>query len=426
MSFDAPFVASRNVAVIGGGISGLASAYLLSKTAKVTLLEKDARLGGHARTIIAGKNGGQPVDTGFIVFNFVNYPHLTRFFKDLDVPIQRSNMSFGVSIDDGRLEYGLSSLSSLFAQKENLANPAFIAMVCDIIRFNAKAEQTQGGHNQSIGDLVTRMRLGKSFQDNYLIPICGAIWSTPSSEILDFPAEALINFLKNHALMSSSGQHQWWTVSGGSTEYVRRAKARLQEDGVEIKTNSRIATIKRDAFGATICFADGSKKTFDEVVFATHPDQALALLERPTDKESRTLGSIRFQDNRAVLHCDTAQMPANKACWSSWIYQADTTKPSAQVGVTYWMNQLQNIRADDPHFVSLNPTKDVDPSKIYDEKTFRHPIFDQAAAVAQTEIAAMQGQNKTWFAGAWMRNGFHEDGFASAVRIARQMQKEMV
>jgi predicted NAD/FAD-binding protein len=376
--------------------------------------------------VLAGKTGDQPVDTGFIVFNFVNYPHLTRFFRDLDVPIERSDMSFGATIDDGRVEYSLSSLSALFGDKRNALRPAFLKMVRDILRFNAEAEDASGTHGETIDELLSRLNLGREFRNNYLIPMCGAIWSTPAHEIMGFPASTLIGFLRNHALMSARGQHQWWTVSGGSREYIDRAEKSLIERNVSIKTGLPVRAVVRDEFGVNIQFYGGHTEYFDQVIFACHPDEALRLLSNPTQHERAALGAIRFQDNHMVLHADEGQMPRRKSCWSSWVYQADTDKAGASVGVTYWMNRLQNIPEDDPMFVSLNPIKPINSALIYDEKTFRHPVFDVPAIEAQSKIAEIQGQNNTWFTGAWLRNGFHEDGFASAVRVARQLERQFV
>ena len=224
MSFDAPFRPSRRIAIIGGGISGLAAAWLLSRRDAVTLYEAEPRLGGHARTVVAGKRGDQPVDTGFIVFNYANYPHLTRLFQDLDVPVAKSDMSFGASVDGGRIEYGLASLDALLAQRSNLARPGFLRMVRDIFRFNARAEDLAEDDSATIGELMADLNLGRWFRDYYLTPLSGAIWSTPPEQILSFPARALVQFFRNHALLSTHGQHQWLTVDGGSRGFLHLSK----------------------------------------------------------------------------------------------------------------------------------------------------------------------------------------------------------
>lgn len=422
MSFDLPQTRRQHVAIIGGGISGLASAYLLSPNHDVTLFEAAPRLGGHARTILAGQNGDQPVDTGFIVFNYVNYPHLTGMFRDLDVPVEKSNMTFGATIDDGAVEYALYSLNALFAQRSNIARPAFARMVRDILTFNARAEAVAKSDDVSIADLVRELNLGDWFQRYYLMPICGAIWSTPTEGIRDFPARTLVNFFRNHSLLERR-QHQWWTVSGGSIEYVRRLTAHLTNQGADLRPGTPVARVERDEVGVTVHSERGAER-FEEVIFACHPDQSLKLLAQPTAAETAALGDVRFQDNTVILHRDPAQMPRRRACWSSWVYKARAVDDRPEIGVTYWMNELQNIPETDPLFISLNPYSDIPDEMIYDHNTFRHPVFDGPALSAQKRLAQMQGDNHTWFAGAWMRHGFHEDGFASAVRVARKLQKQ--
>lgn len=421
MSFDALPVVPQRIAVIGGGISGLASAYLLAGQHEVTLFEAAPRLGGHARTIQAGITGQQPVDTGFIVFNYANYPHLTRMFKDLDVPVCKSDMSFGASINEGEVEYGLRNIKALLAQKRNVLRPSFVRMLRDVMRFNARAEALADNDDSTIADLMADLNLGDWFQRYYLMPLCGAIWSTPPSEIRSFPAKSLVQFFRNHALLSASGQHQWWTVDGGSIEYVTRLERHLTRTGVSLRKATPVSAVKRDGIAATV-FADGMEpERFDQVIFACHSDQALRLLANPTSEEQAVLGAMRFQDNQMILHRDVSQMPERRAVWSSWVYKADTRLPEPSIGVTYWMNRLQNIDESDPLFVSLNPATPVPDHMIYDQTNFRHPVFDLAALAAQQQLRQMQGQNQTWFAGAYTRHGFHEDGFASAVRVARDL-----
>lgn len=424
MSLDVvPPFRPRRIAIVGGGISGMAAAYLLAPQHAVTLFEAGPRLGGHARTVTAGLRGDQPVDTGFIVFNYANYPHLTRMFQTLDVPVVKSDMSFGASIDNGRVEYALRDLNGLVAQKRNLLRPGFLRMLRDILRFNARAEEFQMDDHATIGDLMEGMRLGDWFQRYYLVPLCGAIWSTPPSQIRDFPARAILQFFRNHALLSASGQHQWWTVQGGSVEYVRRLEHHLRGQGVGLHLNAPVETIRREP-GLVSIRAKGDWQHFDEVILACHSDQALRLLEAPSPDEIKALGSVRFQDNQMILHRDVAQMPRRRAVWSSWVYKAQTDRPEPAIGVTYWMNRLQNIPESDPLFVSLNPVTPVDERLIYDQTSFRHPVFDGPALQAQKDLNRFQGQNATWFAGAWTRHGFHEDGFASAVRVARLLDRQ--
>lgn len=410
----------KKLAIVGGGISGLSAAYYLSPDHDITLFEASPRLGGHARTVMAGRNGDQPVDTGFIVFNYVTYPFLTRLFRDLGVPVIKSEMSFGASIDNGRLEYGLGTIGALAAQKRNFLRPQFYKMIADIIRFGKHAEAAARDDDTTIGELVDMLRLGSSFRDHYLMPMCGAIWSTPVAEVDRFPAKSLVRFFRNHALLAGSGQHQWYTVKGGSIEYVRRLEAALVGRGCDIRAGTPVRQVERNAVGVTISAGAEGPEAFDEVILACHSDQALAILgQDATTAERAALGSIRYQPNTAVLHCDPGQMPRRRNCWSSWAYRSQ----EGNIGVTYWMNRLQNIPEDDPLFVTLNPSTEIPKDAIYDSVTFAHPVFDMAALQAQKDIRAMQGRNRTWFAGAYNRHGFHEDGIASAMRIVRQINR---
>ncbi len=422
MSLDTALPRPQRIAIVGGGISGMAAAYLLAPDNHVTLFEAGPKLGGHARTVLAGCNGDQPVDTGFIVFNYVNYPHLTRMFQALDVPVIKSDMSFGATINNGAVEYGLKDLTALIGQKSNLARPAFWGMVRDIMKFNAGAEAIAQSDDVTIGDLIREMGLGDWFCRYYLLPICGAIWSTPPEEIQEFPAKSLVQFFRNHALLSATGQHQWWTVDGGSIEYVKRLQAHLIANQVDLRVSADVQSVFRDSQGATIRCAGAAPEQFDQVIMACHSDDALRLLANPTPAETAALSDLRYQDNHMILHSDADQMPKRHACWSSWVYKAQAVDQRPEIGVTYWMNKLQNIPEDDPLFVSLNPVSEVKQSLIYDETTFRHPVFDRAALKAQKQIGAMQGNLNTWYAGAYLRHGFHEDGFASAVRVAKQLK----
>ena len=422
MPFELNATPVRRIAVIGGGISGLASAYLMSQRHRTTLFEAEPRLGGHARTIIAGKRGDQPVDTGFIVFNYTNYPHLTALFDKLDVPVATSNMSFGASFDDGRSEYSLSGLDEIFATRANLANPRHWRMIRDILHFNKKglsvAQQDPG---LTIGALMERLGTGAWFRDRYLLPFSGAIWSTPTQKILEFPAHAMMEFFRNHALLGYEGQHQWYTVQGGSVEYVRRLEAYLDRAGVNLRKGCPVQSVRRDAEGVLIRAHGMEEERFDEVIFATHSDVTLRLLADPTGHERSNLGAVRYQENDAILHCDTGVMPRRRKCWSSWVYRERSPADRARISLSYWMNSLQPIPQDDPMFVTLNANHPVRDDCIYDTYTFAHPVYDMAALQAQGAIRAANGTNRTWFCGAWMRNGFHEDGFASAVDIARAM-----
>jgi predicted NAD/FAD-binding protein len=420
MPFEQPAAAPKRIAVIGAGISGMGAAYHLADAHSVTLFEAEPRLGGHARTVVAGKRGDQPVDTGFIVFNRVNYPNLVKLFEALDVPVTESDMSFAASIGGGRIEYGLRSLQALFAQKRNLANPGFLRMVRDLMTFNARAESVATDSSVTLGELMDDMGMGRWFRDYYLTPISGAIWSTPKEEIMDFPAQALVRFFRNHHLMQTTGQHQWYTVQGGSIEYVTRLERALVSKGVEIRVAAPIETVKRSPIGVEIR-REGHWEVFDEVVFATHSDDSLAMLADPTPQESAALGAVRYQSNSAVLHADARAMPKRRVTWSSWNYTEREGHEGGPIDLTYWMNCLQPIPESDPLFVTLNSRAPIDDRLIYDTAEFRHPVYDLAALAAQGAVRAMNGQNKTWFCGAWMKNGFHEDGYASAIDVVEAM-----
>ncbi|WP_375258566.1 NAD(P)/FAD-dependent oxidoreductase [Citreimonas sp.] len=417
MPFEARGAAPRRIAVIGAGISGMGAAHLLGDDHHVTLYEAEPRLGGHARTRIAGKRGDQPVDTGFIVFNYANYPNLTALFDRLDVPVARSNMSFSASLRGGAVEYGLHSLAALFAQKRNAANPRFLRMVRDILHFNKHALDRSQDPTLSLGDFLDRMGTGEWFRDCYLLPLSGAIWSTPTEKILDFPAHALIRFFENHALMSTHGQHQWFTVQGGSVEYVRRLEAAMRAQGVTLRAGTPVEAVRRLPGGVEVR-ARGEWASFDDVIFATHSDDSLAMLADPTAEERATLGAVRYQPNRMVLHADASIMPRRKVVWASWNYTEAEAKSMNRIDLTYWMNCLQPIPKDDPMFVTLNSTRPIREELIYDETTLRHPVYDLPALEAQRVVAARNGTRNTWFCGAWMKNGFHEDGLASAVDVA--------
>ncbi|MGC1496125.1 MAG: FAD-dependent oxidoreductase [Sulfitobacter sp.] len=412
----------RKIAIIGAGISGMGAAHMLGADHHVTLFEAGAKLGGHARTVVAGKNGDQPVDTGFIVFNYANYPHLARLFAELDVPVVKSNMSFGASIDGGRFEYALTSINAIFAQRRNLLNPAFIGMLRDIFKFNKHALEIAKDKSLTIGEFLEVLGTGQYFRDYYLLPLSGAIWSTPIEKIMDFPAHAMISFFDNHALMNYSGQHQWYTVDGGSQQYVSRLETALRRKGVDIQLNSVVQAVRRTPTGVEVKAWGDDWAAFDDVIFATHSDDTLSMLTDASPQEQQALGAIKYQPNDITLHADTSIMPKRRATWASWVYTEDRDAKSDQIDLTYWMNSLQPIPQDDPHFVTLNTKRTIRQELIYDQVTLRHPVYDLGALAAQKEVTMFNGQQNTWFCGAWMRNGFHEDGLASAVDVVHGIQ----
>ena len=339
----------RKVAVIGAGISGMGAAHKLAHTHNVTLFEAGQRLGGHARTIIAGKNGDQPVDTGFIVFNYANYPHLAALFDELDVPVVKSNMSFGASIDGGRLEYALHGADAFFAQRKNALNPSFVRMLRDIFKFNKNALRVAEDPSLTIAEFLEVLGTGRYFRDYYLSPLSGAIWSTPTEKIMDFPAHAMVQFFENHALLNYSGQHQWYTVQDGSQSYVSRLEAAMLGNGVDIRLNAAVQGVRRNPMGVDVKTWGGEWEAFDEVVFATHSDDSLSHAFRrrsEVEQQTRCRLSIKYQPNDIGIACRHGHMmPKRRKVWSSpgFIARMRTTLTSNKIDLTYWMNSLQPI-----------------------------------------------------------------------------------
>ena len=414
----------QKIAIIGGGITGMGAAFMLGRDHPVTLYEAEPRLGGHARTVMAGKNGDQPVDTGFIVFNYANYPYMSALFDQLDVPVVKSNMSFGASINGGALEYALTSLDALFAQRRNAVTPAFLRMVRDIFHFNKNALEVSADQSLTLRDFLAKLGTGDWFRDYYLLPLSGAIWSTPTEKIMDFPAHAMIRFFENHALLNTTGQHQWYTVDGGSTEYVRRLEAAICDRGVRLRTGAPVKAVSRIGGQISVRSEGGEAEIYDHVIFGTHSDDTLRLLADATPDEQQALGAVAYQPNDIVLHADTDIMPKRRKTWASWVYTEDRDAQSDRIDLTYWMNSLQPIPQDDPHFVTLNTKRTIREDLIYDQVTLRHPVYDLAALAAQEKVRAFNGAHNTWFCGAWMKNGFHEDGLSSAVDVVRALRAQ--
>lgn len=411
---------SQSIAVVGSGISGLSAAWLLSRTQNVTLFEQSSKFGGHANTVIAGlPSGSVPVDTGFIVYNQQNYPNLTALFSHLGVETIPSSMSFAVSIGAGQMEYSGEYLWGLFGQRRNIIRPRHWQLVGDILRFFREAERQidRVSDELSIGAFLKQFGYSEAFIEDHILPISAAIWSTPSRGMLDFPAKAFIRFFSNHSLLQVSGRPVWRTVRGGSQEYVLRM---LLDQTTETVSNADIVSVRRHAQGAELYFSDGSHRHFDQVVLACHADQALKLLADPTEAEHRTLSAFRYTDNKAVLHTDPRFMPVRRHLWSSWNYLRGS-RGEDSLSLTYWMNRLQDLPTDTNLFVTLNPHMDFVPGTVHHEVTYRHPMFDQAAVNSQRDIWQIQGVNNTWFAGAWMGYGFHEDGLQAGLEVAERI-----
>ncbi len=409
------------IAVVGSGVSGLAAAYYLAPHHDTTLFEKNARLGGHSRTVnVAYGNKSVAVDTGFIVFNELNYPNLCALFDELGVVIKKSDMSFGVSINDGWLEYGTSNIKKVFAQKRNLVRPQFIKMLWDILRFNQVAPHYLNANDDLLlGELLDRLGLGKWFCRYHLSSMGAAIWSMPLEAMRNFPAKTFLQFFQQHGLLTVNEHPQWLTLEGGAREYIKRI-IKPYENGVRLKC--AVKSVRREGEQVLLSTAQGTE-TFDKVIFACHANEALAILQDATDAERNWLSRFTFQKNQMVLHSDISFLPKRKGAWSSWNFYTPNKKRSTGTGpcLSYWMNYLQSLPKDAPHIiVTMNPHKT--PNKVYDTWEFQHPIIDAKMIEAQKEQNRFQVGDKICYCGAWLGYGFHEDGLKSALRVAQQIR----
>ncbi|MBP7709463.1 MAG: FAD-dependent oxidoreductase [Rickettsiales bacterium] len=418
---------TKKIAVIGSGISGLSAAWLLSQKYDVTLFEKNATLGGHANTVdVEYPNGlGREkisVDTGFIVYNFRTYHHLKQLFEFLKIEICASTMSFGIKDYSSGLEYVGSDLSGVFAQKRNLLNPAFWLMIFDILKFNKNAtklveEQSEIDDSLTLETFVNRLKLGKYFKEHYLFPMASAIWSCPVEQMKLYPAKTFLRFFYNHGLLTVTNQPQWYSVKNGSREYIKKLSASFAD---KIKLSTEITKCHQGTNGLTLEDRLGNKYEFDHVVFASHANETFKIISDKTPEETRILSKFKFSQNLAVLHRDENQMPKNKKAWASWVYLS--APQNTKTSLSYWMNNLQAIEHKFPLFVTLNPIEEVDPAKVFGTFKYEHPIFDFDAIAAQEEIKTIQGKRNIWFAGAWLKYGFHEDGISSAIELANKFE----
>ena len=406
----------HRIAIIGTGISGLGAAWALHRDHDIVVYEARGRIGGHSHTVdVRSGTNTVPVDTGFIVYNEVTYPHLTRLFERLDVPTQPSDMSFSFSVEGG-VEYG-ASLRGLLAQPLRLRDRRYREMLRDIARFRREGRGLiEVAGDLSITELLEARSFSTGFVEDYVLPMLGAIWSARRSDIRRYPAASMLRFLANHGLIEIIGRPRWRTVSGGSREYVRRL---IQPFVDRIRLESPVLAVSRTPHEVVVTTPHGAE-TFDHVVLATHTDQALRILgAEATDSENAILGAIRYEPNKVYLHGDKRLMPRSRAAWSSWnSISAAAGSDESAVSVTYWMNRLQNIDRAVPLFVSLNPLRDPDPGTVYGSYEYSHPQFDTAAIDAQRRLPDLQGRNRTWYAGAWAGYGFHEDGLQSGFNVA--------
>ena len=407
------------IAVIGAGISGLGAAWLLGREHDVTLFEKQDRIGGHSHTVnVAFGNDLQPVDTGFIVYNELNYPNLVGLFDYLKVPTKGSAMTFSVSLRDKSLEYE-GTLRGLLAQPSNLFKPRYWSMLNGLRKFYAYAYDYSRTSpiDETLGEFIERCGFSKAFIDDHLLPMGAAIWSCPTATMLEFPARSFIQFMQNHKLMNYIDRPVWRTVDGGSIEYVKRL---VTDFNGTIKTNAKITGLKRDAAGVMLSLEGEGDVFFDKVIMASHADESLALIKDPTQNERELLSAFGFQPNEVILHTDDRLMPKRRAAWAAWNYLT-SSDDDTQLSLTYWMNKLQSIAKERPLFVTLNPFTRPAADKIHRTFSYDHPIFDKAAILAQERLGEIQGQNHLYFCGAWTKYGFHEDGLSSAIKVAKSL-----
>lgn len=402
------------IAVIGTGIAGNSAAWLLHKTHDVTVYEKNSYVGGHSNTVTLPS--GTQVDTGFIVYNTVTYPNFIALLEELKVETTESNMSFAVSLNEGKLEYSGDSINTLFTQRRNLLNLRFHRMWLDIVRFYREAPkflERQPQTTMTLGEYLTRENYGDGFIADHLLPMGAAIWSMTKDGMENFPLSSFIRFFKNHGLLKLANRPAWRTVTTGSQAYVSRLTAGFAD---RIRRNCPVTRVER--MGEQVCVRDagGGVDFFDHVIIAAHADEALAMLAAPTADETRILSALRYSENRAYLHQDDALMPRRRKAWASWNYLGINEGASPGVSLSYWMNRLQALPAAEPLFVSLNPL--APPKAVLQEMLYHHPVFDKAAIEAQQQVGQLQGRQRVWFCGSYCGYGFHEDALASGLAVA--------
>ncbi|AJD47691.1 amine-oxidase [Isoalcanivorax pacificus W11-5] len=419
---------SRRIAVIGAGISGLTAAWLLGRRHAVTLFEAAPVLGGHTCTVPVSRDHGEyRIDVGFIVFNNRTYPHFNTLLSQIGVGRQAASMGFAVSCPHTGVEYSGAGLKGVFAQRRNLVSPAHWRMLRDILRFNREAPALL--HDEAgelpLGEYLRRAGYGERFMTHYILPMGGAIWSCSEQTMADFPAKFFIRFFENHGLLSLRNRPQWYVVPGGSARYLDALVPQIRAD---IRTDSPVLAVRRETQGIIVSTAACGNEHFDEVVLACHSDQALALLQDADADEQQCLADIPYQENDVVLHTDTRLLPRRRAVWSSWnalLPEGGTRPDGAPIQVTYNMNILQGIQAPETFCVTLNATDRIAPDKVISRHRFFHPVFTTRGLASRQKIGEINGRRHTWFCGAWCRNGFHEDGVVSALRVAEAFGEKL-
>ena len=403
------------IAVIGSGISGLSSAYYLSKHHKVDLYEQSDHFGGHSYTYdIKEEDKIVPVDLGFIVFNELTYPNLINFFNELNVPFEKSNMSFSVSVKNTNVEYGGSGFNAIFANKLNLLNLKFLKMIREIISFynHAPSLLQNNIEDKTLGDYLRRSKLSKYFIEYHIIPMVAAIWSMPFSKAKEMPLKLFLNFFINHGLFRLKNRPQWFTVTNRSRTYVKKI---LEKISGEIFKNYKINNISRSDDNVRISIGN-EHLDYDQVVLACHADQSLNILNDPSSKEKEILNKFTYVSNRAFLHTDENLMPSRKKAWSSW----NSITKDNRTCITYWLNKLQNLKTNKNYFLTLNPVAEVEENKIIKQEKFTHPYFNNENVSLQKDLHLLQGKKRTWFCGSYFGYGFHEDGLKSSIDLVKK------
>ncbi|MBL0328700.1 MAG: FAD-dependent oxidoreductase [Bacteroidetes bacterium] len=413
----------EKLAIIGTGIAGMGCGHLLHKKYDLTLFEQDNYIGGHTNTITVDEDG-TPVymDTGFMVFNFETYPNLCNLFKELNAPIKKTDMSFSVQYTPTGLEYCGSGLNGLFAQRKNIFNISYIKMLTQITRFNKESLKVLDNprfNNYSLGEYIKEYNYGEDMLWKYLIPMSSAVWSTPMNEMLDFPIVTLVRFFKNHGFLGLNTQHQWYTLENGSQSYRKLLIAPFKD---KIQINNGVESVKRENGKAILTTKDGRVHTFDKVIFASHADQTLKLLENPTADEKRLLTPFKYQKNVATVHTDESIMPKTKLTWSSWNYRIEKRNETLAPTTIYWMNSLQGVSKKKNYFISINAIPgSVDKNKIIQEINYEHPLFDVSTMQAQNELDKLNESGPLYFCGSYFKYGFHEDAYKSAVDLCAKL-----
>ena len=405
------------LAVIGSGISGLSAAYHFSKNHKVDLFEQDDHFGGHSLTYdIKEEDKVVPVDLGFIVFNEQTYPNLISFFRELDVPFEKSNMSFSVSVKDSNVEYGGSGLNAIFANKKNLLNLKFLKMINEIISFYKKAPSLLN-HNlneDTLGNYLEKSKLSKYFIEYHIIPMVAAIWSMPFEKAKDMPLKLFLNFFINHGLFKLKNRPQWYTVTNRSRAYVNKV---LEKISGEVFKNYKVSKILRSENNVRISIGN-EYLDYDHVILASHADQSLKILEEPTSEEDKILKRFSYVSNKAYLHIDENLMPLRKSAWSSW----NSITKDNRTCITYWLNKLQNLKTSKNYFLTLNPVEQINNNKILKKIDFTHPYFNKENVKLQKDLHKLQGKKRTWFCGSYFGYGFHEDGIKSSMELFKKFK----